>query len=68
MDYYDDPMTLFKDALPNLITQEKYQRRLAQFFNFIELEGELESQAKSFVLQSEKDPKWTVSVILRYLR
>lgn len=68
MDYYDDPMTLFKDALPNLTTREKYQRRLAQFFNFMELKGNLESQAKSFVSKSQKDPRWTVSVIMKYLR
>jgi len=59
---------MFRDALPNKVTRQKYERRLIQFFEFIEMKGDLEEQAKHFVKSSQKDPKWIISVIMNYVR
>lgn len=68
MNYYDDPITMFRDALPNKVTRQKYERRLIQFFEFIEMKGDLDEQSKQFVESSQKDPKWIVSMIMKYMR
>jgi len=68
MEYYDDPMILFRDALPNKVTRQKYERRLAQFFDYLKLDGDIDTRAKQFVQSSQKDPKWTVSMIMKYVR
>jgi len=59
---------MFREALPNKTTRQKYERRLIQFFEFIEMKGDLDEQSKKFVESSQKDLKWIVSMIMKYMR
>lgn len=70
MDTYDDePLTNFLDALPNPTTRDHYQRYLKYFFEFLKLDGEsLEKNSKIFVKQSRKNPAFTSSSIMGFIR
>jgi len=67
MEMYDDPLTVFRDALPNLLTRDTYERRLEKFFKFLDLQGNgLESIAQTFVVKAKENPNWAVSSIMKY--
>lgn len=67
--YDDDPLTLFRDALSNLLTRDRYEKRLYQFFNFLGLDGDTaELKAKLFTEKAKNNPSWAVSVVMNYLR
>lgn len=40
MEELDDPLILFKDALPNALTRNRYEKQLNNFFKFLTLEGD----------------------------
>ncbi len=67
--YNDEPLTNFLDALPNPTTRDHYQRFLRYFFEFIKLNGgSLEKDSKIFVKQSRKNPSFTSSSIMSFIR
>lgn len=69
MEEFDDPLMLFKDALPNHLTRDRYEHRLDLFFKFLEIDGDsLEIRAENFTKKSKENPNWTTSVILKYIR
>lgn len=69
MEEFDDPLTLFKDALPNHLTRDRYEHRLDLFFKFLEIDGDsLEQRSVNFTKKSKENPNWTTSVILKYIR
>lgn len=65
----DDPLTIFRDALPNSLTRDRYEKRLDQFFKFLALEGKtLEQKSQNFAEKSRKNPTWLATSVLRYMR
>lgn len=67
--YDDDPLTLFEDALSNPLTRDRYEKRLAQFFNFLNLEGEtLQEKTQTFNIEAKKNPSWAVFAVMKYMR
>ena len=69
MEEYDDPLTMFQDALANSLTRDRYEKRLGQFFTFLHLEGEtLQSKASNFATRCKTNPSWAQSVIMKYMR
>ncbi|MGH9909662.1 MAG: hypothetical protein ACRD32_03400, partial [Nitrososphaerales archaeon] len=48
---------------------DRYEKRLGQFFNFLNLEGNtLQEKAQTFTIQTKKNPNWAVFSIMRYIR
>ncbi|MFQ5970620.1 MAG: hypothetical protein ACE5J2_09035 [Nitrososphaerales archaeon] len=69
MEDYDDPLTMFRDALSNPITRDRYENRLEQFFRFLNTEGEnLQRKAQLFTDNSKTNPNWAVSAVMNYMR
>lgn len=69
MEVYDDPMTLFRDALANPLTRNRYERLLDQFFKFLELDGKtLDERGEKFVKKAKRNPKWVESSIMQWIR
>ena len=69
MEVYDDPLTLFRDALSNPVTRDRYERLLDNFFKFLEVKGEsLQLRAEIFDKKSKNDPKWASSSIMKWIR
>ena len=57
MEEYDEPLTLFEDALPNHLTRDRYVHRLDLFFKFLEIDGDtLEERARNFTIKSKENP------------
>jgi hypothetical protein len=69
MEPRDEPLTIFRDALPNLVTRDRYEKRLDQFFEFMNLKGEtLESRARLFATKCKRNHSWAMSEIMSYMR
>jgi integrase len=66
---YEDPLTIFRDALSNPLTRDRYEKRLDLFFRFLKIDGEtLQERAQSFATRSKHNPAWCVSAIMNYMR
>ena len=63
-----DPLTEFFDAIQNPVTRTYYERRLALFFEFLKLEGNLKTQARSFAGKAKLDNAWATFQINEYMR
>jgi len=69
MEEIDSAMTLFRDALPNVVTRKTYERRLNNFFKFLEIDCEsLEEKGEIFAQNSKKNVSLAASSILKYIR
>lgn len=69
MEEIDSAMTLFRDALPNVVTRKTYERRLNNFFKFLEIDCEsLEEKGEIFAQNSKKNASLATSSILKYIR
>jgi hypothetical protein len=68
MEEYDDPLTMFRDAIVSSVTRDRYEKRLDQFFKFLNMEGTLESKAIDFAAKCRENPSWAQSAIMRYMR
>lgn len=68
MEQYDEPLTVFQDSLPNSTTRKSYERKLAQFFKFLNLEGDLKLQSTKFTDNAKTNPNSALSDIMRYIR
>jgi len=69
MEQRDDPLTMFRDALSNPVTRDRYEKRLEQFFGFMNLKGEsMQSRAQYFASKCKKNPSWAMSAIMNYMR
>ncbi len=63
-----DPWTLFLNAMRAPMTKDRYQTRVAKFFNFIGIPGEtLEQKAKTFANKGKKDTNWALGNILKFV-
>ena len=63
-----DPLENFLFAIRSPITKDRYQRRLTDFFKFLELDGTLEIRAKKFTaLAQEKGKPWLFANVMKFL-
>lgn len=63
-----NPLAMFRYGLKSPITREKYERRVKQFFDFINLTGDtMESRCVLFCSKSKKDLRWAESCIINYV-
>ena len=63
-----DPWTLFLNAMRAPMTRDRYQTRVAKFFDFIKIPGKnLEQRARTFAKKGNKDTNWALSNILKFV-
>lgn len=63
-----EPLENFLYAIKSPITKDRYQRRLRDFFGFLELDGDLATQAKSFVnLAHQNGKSWVFANAMKFL-
>jgi len=63
-----DPWTLFLNAMRAPMTRDRYQTRVAKFFNFIGIRGKtIEQKAKRFASKGKIDTNWALSNILKFV-
>ena len=66
--FESNPLENFFFAIKSPITKDRYKRRLADFFKFMGIEGDLETQAKTFVSQvNENEKKWVLTNVMKFL-
>ncbi|MFI5421029.1 MAG: hypothetical protein ACHQ1H_08695, partial [Nitrososphaerales archaeon] len=63
-----DPLTEFFDAIKNPLTKNSYQKRLTLFFNYLKLEGDLKTQARTFAKKAKSDLLGTTAQVNEYMR
>ena len=63
-----DPWTLFLNSMRAPMTRDRYQTRVAKFFDFIKIPGKtLEHKARTFAKKGKKDTNWALSNILKFV-
>jgi hypothetical protein len=63
-----DPWTLFLNAMRAPTTRDRYQTRVAEFFEFIGIRGKtLEEKARTFAKKGKNDTTWVLSNILKFI-
>jgi integrase len=64
-----DPWSLYIYAMKSPVTRNRYQTRLAKFFDFIELAGStLDGKARIFAKRSKIDSNWAFNNILKFIQ
>lgn len=64
-----DPWSLYIYAMKSPMTRNRYQTRLAKFFDFIELSGStLDERARTFAKRSKIDSNWAFNNILKFIQ
>jgi hypothetical protein len=56
---------MFLFALRADETKRMYTRKLKAFFDFLELQGDLQGQARAFVTRAIKDTNWALGSLMR---
>jgi hypothetical protein len=63
-----EPLELFLYAMKSDATKDRYKRRLGNFFEFLELDGNLAEQSKRFILLAkENGNSWVTANVMKYL-
>ncbi len=63
-----DPWTLFLNAMRAPMTRDRYQTRVAKFFDFIAIRGKtLEQKARTFANKGKNDTNWALTNILKFI-
>ncbi|WP_042685458.1 tyrosine-type recombinase/integrase [Candidatus Nitrosotenuis chungbukensis] len=63
-----EPMGMFLYALKSPVSKQRYQKRLENFFDFLELQGSTEDKAKTLILQiNEHGLTWLTAKTMNYL-
>ncbi len=63
-----DPWKLFLNAMRAPITRDRYQTRVAKFFDFIGIRGKtLEEKARTFAKKGKSDTTWALSNTLKFI-
>lgn len=63
-----DPWSLFLNAMRAPMTKDRYQTRVAKFFDFIDIPGKsLEHKARTFANKGTNDSNWALSRILKFI-
>lgn len=62
-----DPWSLFIYAMKAPMTRDRYQTRVAKFFEFIAINGTtVEEKAKNFVNEAKNDSTWAFNSIMKF--
>jgi integrase len=61
-------MTDFMDVKLVNVTKQEYVRQLKVFFNFLQLQGNLDEQSRAFLTQARKDRIWAQDGLKYYIR
>jgi hypothetical protein len=63
-----DPWTLFLNSMRAPMTKDRYQTRVAKFFDFIGIPGKtLEHKARIFASKGKNDSNWALTKILKFV-
>jgi hypothetical protein len=63
-----DPWTLFLNSMRAPMTRDRYQTRVAKFFDFIGIQGRtLEQKARTFAEKGKVDTNWALGRILKFV-
>jgi hypothetical protein len=63
-----DPWILFLNAMRSPSTKDRYQTRVAKFFDFVGIRGKtLEQKARTFANKGKSDINWALSCILKFI-
>ncbi len=63
-----EPLEYFLYAIKSPITADRYKRRLGNFFDFLDVKGDLNSQSKSFMVKANKNGKrWVFANVMKFL-
>ena len=62
-----DPMAMFLYAIKAKETKRQYISKLQAFFDYLNLQGELNEQAAQFVDRSLKEAGWAMASLMRFI-
>lgn len=62
-----DPLTVFMYALKAPESKRQYPRRFKVFLDFLEIPGDLDTQAKKFLSEAKENPKWAQDGFMRFI-
>ena len=62
-----DPLANFAYAIKAQETRRQYTTKLKAFFDFIELDGDFDKQAKLFFTRARHDPNWALASLIKLL-
>jgi hypothetical protein len=63
-----DPWRLFLTAMRAPMTRDRYQTRVAKFFDFIRIRGKtLEQKARNLAKKGKSNTTWALSNILKFI-
>ena len=63
-----EPLELFLYAMRSDSTKSRYKSRLGNFFDFLELDGDLAEQSKQFIANSKKNGiSWATANVMKFL-
>lgn len=63
-----DPLEVFLYAIRSTSTRSRYQNRLKNFFDFLEFDGDIKTQARSFVSAArERGKEWVYASVMKFL-
>jgi len=66
--YESEPLELFLYGIRSDATKDRYTRRLKDFFDYLELNGDLSEQSKQFILHSQNNGKsWVTANVIKFL-
>lgn len=66
--YQNDPLELFLYGIRSNSTKSRYKRRLGNFFDYLEISGDLSEQAKQFIGMAQKNGNtWVSANLMKYL-
>ena len=62
-----DPMAVFVYALKAPESKRQYPRRFKMFLDYLQIPGNLDEQAKEFVLRAKKNSSWMQDSFMRFV-
>ena len=62
-----DPMAVFVYALKAPESKRQYPRRFKMFLDYLQIPGNLDEQAKEFVLRAKKNSSWVQDSFMRFV-
>ncbi len=66
--YESEPLELFLYGIRSDATKDRYTRRLKDFFDYLELQGNLSEQSKQFITNSQNNGKsWVTANVIKFL-
>ena len=63
-----EPLDEFFSAIRNPITRDRYGKHLGEFFEFLTLDGDLKSRARTFAKKAKSENAWATYQINQYMQ